>query len=75
VKLDISGVNCKCVLSLRGNLINIEGIVKVFKAIMDNLSPEVSFFGIFSRLEISDWLTSEVELTPLKNWRFGGLFF
>jgi hypothetical protein len=60
VKLDISGINSKCVLSFRSKLINIKGIVKEFKTIMDNLSPEVSFLGIFSRHEISDWLASEV---------------
>jgi hypothetical protein len=42
------------------------------KTIVDHLSPEILSLGISVRLEISDWLSGEIELTPLKDWRFSG---
>lgn len=72
VELDISGVNSEGVLSLISFNIELKGIIEHVKTIMDHLSPEISAFGISVRLEISDWLRGEIELTPLKDWRFGG---
>jgi hypothetical protein len=42
------------------------------KTIVDQLSPEIIRLSIGVGLEISNWFSSEIELTPLENWRFSG---